>query len=134
MKRGLVVFALFVFVFGLCACSGGNVAHVDMQIGESEIYEDAEIRQAMDIVKIYFSAEFAGCELTELWYDEQASQEEAEEWAEQYDAEQAIVLFSNFKVDESGGDGSLEPNATYSNWNWILVRDGWNWNLKTWGY
>ena len=61
--------------------------------------------------------------------------EEFEGWAEQYDAEQAIVLVSSFDVDSSGGDGSLNPNSTYDNWKWILTRnDNEKWTLQTWGY
>ena len=33
-----------------------------------------------------------------------------------------MVLLSSFDVDSSGGDGSLNPNSTYDNWMWILVR------------
>ena len=44
-------------------------------------------------------------------------------------------MLSNFTVDGSGGDGSLNPNSTYKNWNWILVRGGsGDWTLKDWGY
>ena len=45
-----------------------------------------------------------------------------EEWAEQAQAEEAIILVSTFEVDASGGDGSLNPNSTYTGWQWILVR------------
>lgn len=37
----------------------------------------------------------------------------------------AIVILSSFDVDLSGGDGSFNPNSTYDNWNWILVRNDW---------
>ena len=56
-------------------------------------------------------------------------------WAERYDADQAVVVTSDFDVDESGGDGSLNPNSTYSDWEWVLVRDeGGQWTVQTWGY
>ena len=42
------------------------------------------------------------------------------------------VVTENFTVDESGGDGSLNPNSTYEDWNWILVRSGGSWTLKAW--
>ncbi|KGR76283.1 hypothetical protein CD33_06985 [Ureibacillus sinduriensis BLB-1 = JCM 15800] len=47
-----------------------------------------------------------------------------------------IGLVSNFDVDSSGGDGSLEPNSTYTEWNWILIRDGKpnKWRVDDWGY
>ncbi|MBQ7781989.1 MAG: hypothetical protein IJ405_08215 [Lachnospiraceae bacterium] len=58
-----------------------------------------------------------------------------DEWADRYQAKQAIIFYSTFQVDASGGDGSLNPNSTYTNWNWILTKDNSNkWTLKTWGY
>jgi len=113
--------------------SSGDVSNVEIQIGESEIYTEAEIRQAMDVVLESFS-EFSGCEMTRLWYDEERSLKEADDWAKQYNAKQAIVLFSDFNVDENGADKGLNPNDTYRNFNWILVRDTGKWKLKTWGY
>ena len=46
-----------------------------------------------------------------------------------------IVLYSSFDTDASGDDGSLEPNTTYDDFQWILVRDnGGTWEVKTYGY
>jgi len=57
------------------------------------------------------------------------------EWAEECEADEAIVLYSSFDTDASGGDGSLEPNTTYDDFQWILVRDnGGTWEVKTYGY
>jgi len=81
----------------------------------------------MDIVEEKFKSDFAGCTLTDLWYDEDASA--SSEWAAQYHADGAIVLLSNFNVNSSGGDGSLNPNSTYTDWQWILVR---NKDCNTW--
>ena len=40
--------------------------------------------------------------------------------------------YSTFDTNASGGDGSLEPNTTYDNFQWILVRDnGKTWEVKT---
>ncbi len=44
------------------------------------------------------------------------------DWADRNNADEVIVLLSSFDVDSSGGDGSLNPNSTYSDWKWILVR------------
>jgi len=116
----------------LSAC--GKVSGVSETIGPSAIYTEQEIENAMDVVKRQFAAGFEGCTLLELWYDEEVSLKEADEWAEQYGAKEAIVLLSNFDVDESGGDGSMNPNSTYTDWMWILVRNNGGWELKTWGY
>lgn len=34
-----------------------------------------------------------------------------------------LFLTSTFDVDGSGGDGSLNPNSTYKDWIWLLVRN-----------
>ena len=89
----------------------------------------------MDVVKDYFKKEFRGCSLKKLNYDEEFSQSRSDAWAEQYGAEQAIVLTSTFYVSLFGGDGSLNPNSIYDNWQWVLTRDrGGEWELRTWGY
>ena len=50
-------------------------------------------------------------------------------------ADEVIVLLSSFDVDSSGGDGSLNPNSTYDNWSWILVRtSGGKWKHVDHGY
>ena len=50
-------------------------------------------------------------------------------------ADEVLVFTSTFDVDESGGDGSLNPNDTYRNWKWILVRtNGGEWEHVDHGY
>ena len=101
----------------------------------SDIYTDADIQAAMDTVMTYFETEFKGCTLTQLCYSGDASADLFTEWAEECEADEAIVLYSSFDTDTSGGDGSLEPNTTYDDFQWILVRDnGGTWEVKTYGY
>jgi len=47
-----------------------------------------------------------------------------------------IVLLSNFETDDSAGDGSFNPNDTYTNWMWILIRDNPEgaWRVDDMGY
>lgn len=116
----------------LCAC-GGDVSHVERVIGESELYTETEIKGAMSEVAEFFRAEFDGCTLTELRYDEEKFAEKQIKWAEEYGSE-VIVLLSTFDVDESGGEGNLEPNSTYEGYQWILTRTLFGWELQNWGY
>lgn len=133
MKKRIVIISLLL-CFLLTACGGGKVRTMPV-IGPSELYTDREIGKAMDIVADYFKKEFDGCTLIRLEYDEAAVRDELMGWADQYDEGQAIVLLSDFEVDSSGGDGSLNPNDTYRNWKWILTRTGaGEWQLRTWGY
>ena len=118
------------------ACHGWDSSDVSIVEWEhSDIYTDADIQAAMDTVMTYFETEFKGCTLTQLCYPGDASADLFTEWAEECEADEAIVLYSSFDTDASGGDGSLEPNTTYDDFQWILVRDnGGTWEVKTYGY
>lgn len=121
--------------YTLSGCGGGNVSQTQMVIGESVLFAPEEIENAMEVAMNHFRREFDGCTMTKIEYIEAKSEPAAKEWAQQYGAEEAIVLYSSFEVGESGGDGSLNPNSTYNNWQWILTRDnGGEWVLRTWGY
>ena len=135
MKKMRLFGFLLLLAVMLTACGGGNVRHVKPVIGPSELYSDSEILAAMDIAVAQFKREFDGCTLTRLEYDEDRVRDEQAGWAEQYGTDEAIVLLSDFDVDGSGGDGSLNPNDTYRSWKWVLTRsDGGAWTLRTWGY
>lgn len=50
--------------------------------------------------------------------------------------QELIVVLLTFDTDEKGGDGRFNPNATYTNWQWHLVKtkDKKNWEIISWGY
>lgn len=122
-------------VFVVLNLLGGKIGVLHREIGASEQYTRMDIRRAMSVVEWTFRFGFRGCSLLELTYDEEYSAARSGEWAAQYGAEEAVVLTSSFEVGESGGDGSLAPNSTYRNYQWILTRSGGgNWTLQTWGY
>jgi hypothetical protein len=133
-KKLLAVLLCGLMVTTLCAC-GGNVKNVKVIKSESSIYTEEDIESAIDTVIRYFKINFSGCTLTEITYVGDESVQEFNEWAEEYGADEAIVLISSFDVDSSGGDGSLSPNSTYTCWQWILVRDnGGQWRHADHGY
>ena len=135
MKKIKVLLSLVLCLMLLTACGGGDVRGAGRQMGESARFSRAEIAHAMDQAEDHFRKEFDGCKLLNLRYDEEKTYAEAEEWAAQYGADEAIVLYSDFEVDSSGGDGSLNPDSTYRNWKWVLTRNEKGaWELKTWGY
>ena len=113
----------------------GNITDYEIVIEKSEIYSKYEIQSAIDVVLDKFK-DFPAT-LNKIWYDEEKSQNASEEWAKQYNADQAIVLYSNFKTylgDQSANNG-FNPNSEYKNWSWILVRNNKEkWELKTFGY
>lgn len=140
MKKIMTALIVIIVIFFVIASyivnkQRGDIHDVQRTVGVSTIYSDKDITDAMNLVLNHFFLNFKGCTLTDIWYPGDESLPAAEGWAAQYNADEAIVLLSNFDVDSSGGDGSLNPNSTYNNWQWILVRDsGENWELKTWGY
>ena len=135
MKKIKLFLSLMLCMVLLPAWGGGNISGVGRQMGESAHYSKAEISRAMDQVEDHFRNEFDGCKLLNLRYDEEKTRAEAEEWAAQYGTDEAIVLYSDFEVDSSGGDGSLNPDSTYRDWKWVLTQNEKRaWELKTWGY
>ncbi len=99
-------------------------------------FSDEEIDAAITSVKKKFAAEFKGCELINLWYDEAESDKRIPSYLYGALRDNAIILLSDFYVQPNGGDGSLEPDYTYNNWMWILIRDDRSskWRVDDWGY
>ena len=110
-----------------CGENGGaekSAETQNAQFEQSQIYSEEDIESAIQVISDYFDKEFEGCTLTELYYPGDSYADEFNEFAEIYGADEAIILMSSFEVGPSGGDGSLNPNSTYNDWNWILVRSG----------
>ena len=135
MKKRCVTLLSLLMCFVLCSCGGGQTPNgPQLESAGSELYTQDEIADAAEVVIQLLEEHFTGCTLIALRYpcdDAVAFQS----WAEQYDADQAIILVSDFTAGEVGSDSALESNSTYNNWQWILVRDqGGAWEAKTWGY
>lgn len=143
MKKIISSLCIALMMFSLAACKqAGKTNNVVVNIGESAKFSEKEINSAVNCVKKKF-VDFEGCNLTRLWYDEEKSNQFIEEYLKNgrgsvngVKSENVIILLSIFDVDSSGSDGSLNPNSTYSNWNWILIRDSktGNWQVDDWGY
>ena len=134
MKKLIALVLALICVIGLVAC-GGNVKNVKITDYSSEIYSDAEIENAIDVAINYFKKNFEGCTLTEITYLGDDELDNWQEFAERNNADDVMVLVSSFNVGASGGDGSLNPNSTYTNWKWILVRtNGGKWEHVDHGY
>ena len=137
MKKLLSLSLLCFLALVLCAC-GGKSDGLTIVPAESSLYTQEDISAAISTAVAYFNKEFKGCTLTEIGYagDEMTKMHIGYAgWQERYDADEMIVLLSSFDVDSSGGDGSLNPNSTYTGWNWILVRNsGGPWRHVDHGY
>mgnify|MGYP002772203390 FL=1 len=134
MKKIVCAMLCILLVFSLSAC-GGNVNEVNTHNVESEIYSEEDIAAAIDTIKKEFKSNWNGCTLTEIYYAGDDSSKDHQDWADRNNADEVIVLLSSFDVDSSGGDGSLNPNSTYNDWKWILVRtNGGQWQHVDHGY
>ena len=62
--------------------------------------------------------------------------ESKEELENEENNQELIVVLSTFDTDEKGGDGGFNPNDTYANWQWYLVKtaDKKSWEIINWGY
>lgn len=145
MKRKKVIIAACA-VLAICAAAlllvmngnKGNVSNVNRVVGYSALYDDNLINEAYNVIEKKFAEDFGGCTLTELRYDAEVENLFADEimrYATEENQE-LIIILSTFDTDEKGGDGSLNPNQTYTNWQWHLVRtaDMKSWEIVTWGY
>lgn len=140
MKKRFILILIIIFVLILSIGYRsinikGNVRNAKITIGESDIYSKEEIQDAINIVLERF--ESFPAKLIRLWYDEEKSLEESEDWKIQYDAHEAIVLYSDFKtyIGNQAINQGFNSNQEYKNWKWILTKNNnESWELKTMGY
>ena len=125
MKKILCILLCVILGSGISACgdNGGNVDAVKIIEAESDQYSTDDINSAIDTIVKEFDDNWDGCTLTEIYYAGDEYSSNYQDWADRNDADEVIVLLSSFDVDSSGGDGSLNPDSTYDNWMWILVRN-----------
>lgn len=134
MKKYIFVILCILLMFGLYSCSG-QVSDEKKPNMVSEIYSEKDIISAIDAIKAEFEKDWSGCTLTEIYYAGDEYSKGFQDWADRNNADEVIVLLSSFDVAASGADGSLNPNSTYSDWNWILVRtNGGQWVHVDHGY
>jgi len=146
MKEKVVLLLALALCLSLSACRNpGIINNAEIDYGNSTSFSEAEIKSAMEVVFSKFR-DFEGCDLIKLWYDEEKSDTIIKRDISSdggntiknsgAEPENIIILFSDFYVDASGGDGGFNPDSTYTDWIWILIRDSTNdnWKIVDWGY
>ena len=114
---GIAIFIAFPRTYGYAA---GDTDNVEVRQVASSLYSQEDIDEAIDVVKSDFMKDWWGCELTLIYY---AGDDYCKYESEQRGVE-TIVLLSEFKTGKHmPDDTSLNENETYTNWNWILVRE-----------
>lgn len=142
MKKIIILFCCLLSVFSLVACNKGSVSNdILIEVSKSTKFSKDEIESAIQNVKSNFS--FSEATLTNIWYDEEKSNYLIDSYLENgrgltngVKEENVIILLSNFDVDGSGDNPVLNPNTTYSDYQWILIRDSKNnvWKIDDFGY
>ena len=136
MKKIVIYLSMILMIFSLVGCNQNNKpTNIKVDIGESTKFSKEEIDNAVDCLKRSF--DFEACTLTKIYYNEEISNTAVEDYLQfgngsvnKVKAENVIVLLSDFDVDNSGDNPVLNPGETYTNYNWILIRDDKNSNWK----
>ena len=133
---------MILMIFSLVGCNQNNKStNIKLDIGESTKFSKEEIDNAVDCLKRSF--DFEACTLTKIYYNEEISNTAVEDYLQfgngsvnKVKAENVIVLLSDFDVDNSGDNPVLNPGETYTNYNWILIRDDKNsdWKVDDCGF
>lgn len=142
MKKIVIYLSMILMIFLLVGCNQNNKpTDIKLDIGESTKFSKEEIDNAVDCLKRSF--DFEACTLTKIYYNEEISNTAVEDYLQfgngsvnKVKAENVIVLLSDFDVDNSGDNPVLNPGETYTNYNWILIRDdkNSNWKVDDWGF
>lgn len=135
MKKLIKVCLLFAMILTISGCDS-KTEDVIIADFNSNLYTQADYLSAVETVKTNFSKTVDGSKRTlrEISYagDEKTLAEQ--EYILSYgDYDEGIVLATTFDVGKSAG--SLEPNSTYTGWQWFLGRkNGESWKIVMQGY
>ena len=142
MKKIVIYLSMILMIFLLVGCNQNNKpTDIKLDIGESTKFSKEEIDNAVDCLKRSF--DFEACTLTKIYYNEEISNTAVEDYLQfgngsvnKVKAENVIVLLSDFDVDNSGNNPVLNPGETYTNYNWILIKDDKNsdWKVDDCGF
>ena len=142
MKKIVIYLSMILMIFSLVGCNQNNKpTNIKDDIGESTKFSKEEIDNAVDCLKRSF--DFEACTLTKIYYNEEISNTAVEDYLQfgngsvnKVKAENVIVLLSDFDVDNSGDNPVLNPGESYTNYNWILIRDDKNsdWKVDDCGF
>lgn len=137
MKKIASLLLTFAILLSLCACSSGaNTSSTEKVIGESKKFSQSEIESAVELVlKKGFSKDSGVKSFDKIWYDEEESNKEVASYhATKDDADNAIVLFTDFTTGDN--TMSLNPSDKYTGYMWIIKRNNKNaaWEIIDCGY
>ena len=134
MKKGIIIAAAAVLLIGGGIAGSfqygksGHTGGAEITFGHSDNFSDADIQAAADAVLAEFQANYKGCKLKNLRYENGKSA------GGTYVEPAYMTLYSDFYgYPVIGSDESIGGKQT--GWNWILQKnDSGEWELRTWGY
>ena len=100
----------------------------------SELFSPDEIREATDAAIGFFKENWHSCELYRIGYAGDVVTAQRKKYGGYQSSETVMVLSSDFATDD-GQDASIEENAIYTDWLWILTLDeNGDWIVRDGGY
>lgn len=154
MKKIAISLFSILLVFSLVGCSQKSsdkykvtenespvIDNLRIDIGNSDKFDKEEIENAIKIVKNNFN--LTASTLKTISYNEEESDNISKNYLEHgkgsingTKSENVIVLLTNFDVDDSGYNPTLNPGTTYEDFLWILIRDDKtsDWKIDDSGY
>lgn len=140
MKKIIISLLSILLIGSLVACSKEN-NEIVIEISESTKFSEDEINSAINCVKDNFS--FPAATLEKIIYDEEKGNSIITTYLEHgngsingISSENVIALLANFYVDDSGDNPVLNRDTTYTNYQWILIRDSEtsDWKIDSFGF
>ena len=132
MKRIFSLFLILSLILSLSSC--GTLNFVDIEEFSSEVYAENDITSAMEIVLEWFNGK-TDMMLLNLSYAGDKELADYSRYLEWYDADDVIVLLTDYYVSFFSDSPVLNTGFKYENWGFILVRsDGGEWEIVDQGY
>jgi len=142
MKKISIYLSMILIMFSLVGCNQTTESNnIEVNLGKSTKFTQEEINKAVDCLKSDF--DFKSCTLTKIYYDEEKSNTTIKNYFQfgkgsenNVKPENVIALLSDFDVDDSGDNPVLNPGETYTDYNWILIRDDKDsdWKIDDFGF
>ncbi|HWP97480.1 MAG TPA: DUF4829 domain-containing protein [Syntrophomonadaceae bacterium] len=142
MKRIIIIVCVVLVCLIVLFLYAIKTNHAIIDIGESTKFSNEERQTAVDCV-IHNIKGWSGCDLIRLWYDEDKSNSEIEDYMifgrgsiNGVIKENVIVLFADFYVHSADGPAGFNPNSIYTKYSWTLIRDSktGSWRIEDCGY
>lgn len=129
MNKILKYSLLVIFVITVVGCTRSvEISNTSIEISQSTKFNEDTISDAIN--KLQSEFDLKGATLLRVKYDEVKSNNAIKDYImygngmeSKAEAENTIVLFTDFYVDDSGSNPVLESDFTYTNYSWLLTRD-----------